>query len=323
MWGFFRIIKKIFINPAREAYRPPIVVHNEKYDLIEQDIRDFFKTSYTLSALYNAVFRVASTLDIIIYKNNVKDDVLSFNGTSWWSELVADYLFFGKVIFDSLLNKSENENDIVLINKNCVSYSARKLFEKIIHLERADKQLAERLGADVFLVPSDPTKPLVDTELAELREILLKKRQLGGAGGIEPLAYTLDFKEAPVDYEKYKLDESFRRSIRSLCNLYGVPIEILDNETSTYNNKKLAQIALYQDFIIPLSYSILSKIFVELNKFSIKNGNDVAVYKAEVVADVPVLKEIQKENDMFILELYKSGVLSLDEVKETFAKYVV
>lgn len=323
MREFFRIIKKIFINPAREAYRPPIVVHNEKYDLIEQDIRDFFKTSYTLSALYNTIFMASNNLDIIIYKNNVKNDVLSYNISSWFGIMLSEYLFFGKVVFDALLNPSENENDIVLINKNCVSFSARKLFEKIIHLERADKQLAERLGADVFLVPSDPTKPLVDTELTELREILLKKRQLGGAGGIEPLSYALEFKEAPIDYSKYQLDESFRRATRSLCNLYGVPIEILDNETSTYNNKKLAQISLYQDFIVPISYDLLSKVFVELNKYAIRNNNEVAVYKSEVVANVPVLKEIEKEHDKFVLDLYKSGVLSLDEVKETFAKYVV
>ena len=48
------------------------------------------------------------------------------------------------------------------------------------------------------------------------------------------------------------LIEQYNASIKDLCNIYNVPVTLLNNtESSTYNNVKEAKKALYQNCVIP------------------------------------------------------------------------
>ena len=60
------------------------------------------------------------------------------------------------------------------------------------------------------------------------------------------------------------LIEQYNASIKDLCNIYHVPVQLLNNtESSTYNNMKEAKKALYQNAVIPE----LCKIRDELNRW--------------------------------------------------------
>jgi len=60
------------------------------------------------------------------------------------------------------------------------------------------------------------------------------------------------------------LIEQYNASIKDLCNIYNVPVQLLNNtDSSTYNNMKEAKKALYQNAVIPE----LVKVRDELNRW--------------------------------------------------------
>jgi HK97 family phage portal protein len=48
------------------------------------------------------------------------------------------------------------------------------------------------------------------------------------------------------------LIEQYNGTIKDLCNIYNIPVQLLNNtDSSTYNNMKEAKKALYQNAVIP------------------------------------------------------------------------
>ena len=67
-----------------------------------------------------------------------------------------------------------------------------------------------------------------------------------------------------MDASDLSLIEQYNSSIKDLCNIYNVPVQLLNNtESSTYNNQKEAKKALYQNAVIPE----LIKIREEFNRW--------------------------------------------------------
>ncbi len=102
------------------------------------------------------------------------------------------------------------------------------------------------------------------------------------------------------------LIEQYNASIKDLCNIYNVPVQLLNNtESSTYNNMKEAKKALYQNCVIPE----LVKIQDELNRWlAPKYGEDICIEY-----DFSVIPELQEETDKIVDQMTKAWWLTPNE----------
>ena len=102
------------------------------------------------------------------------------------------------------------------------------------------------------------------------------------------------------------LIEQYNASIKDLCNIYNVPVQLLNNtESSTYNNMKEAKKALYQNCVIPE----LIKIQDELNRWlAPMYGDDICIEY-----DFSVIPELQEETDKIVDQMSKAWWLTPNE----------
>jgi len=102
------------------------------------------------------------------------------------------------------------------------------------------------------------------------------------------------------------LIQQYNASIKDLCNIYNVPVQLLNNtESSTYNNMKEAKKALYQNCVIPE----LQKVQDELNRWlSPKYGDNICIEY-----DFSVIPELQEETDKVVDQMGKAWWLTPNE----------
>ena len=108
------------------------------------------------------------------------------------------------------------------------------------------------------------------------------------------------------------LIEQYNASIKDLCNIYNVPVQLLNNtDSSSYNNMKEAKKALYQNAVIPE----LLKIKDELNRWlAPKYGNKLCIE-----FDFTVIPELQEEADKVVDQLAKAWWLTPNEKRSVMA----
>ena len=105
------------------------------------------------------------------------------------------------------------------------------------------------------------------------------------------------------------LIEQYNASIKDLCNIYGVPVQLLNNtESSTYNNMKEAKKALYQMAVIPE----LDKIKDELNRWLAPKFGD----KLVIEFDYTAIPEMQEETEKVVDQLSKAWWITPNEKRE-------
>ena len=102
------------------------------------------------------------------------------------------------------------------------------------------------------------------------------------------------------------LIEQYNASIKDLCNIYAVPVQLLNNtESSTYNNMKEAKKALYQNAVIPE----LNKIRDELNRWLVPKFGE----KLFIDFDYSAIPELQEENEKVVDQLSKAWWVTPNE----------
>ena len=102
------------------------------------------------------------------------------------------------------------------------------------------------------------------------------------------------------------LIETYNASIKDLCNIFSVPVQLLNNtESSTYNNMREAKKALYQNCVIPE----LDKLRDELNRWL------VPLYGENLFLDFDYssISELQQEQEKIVAQLSQSYWLSSNE----------
>ena len=102
------------------------------------------------------------------------------------------------------------------------------------------------------------------------------------------------------------LIEQYNATIKDLCNIYNVPVQLLNNtDSTTYNNMKEAKKALYQNAVIPE----LNKIRDELNRWLAPKYGE----KLYIDFDFTVIPELQEEMDKVVQQLSQSWWLTMNE----------
>jgi len=102
------------------------------------------------------------------------------------------------------------------------------------------------------------------------------------------------------------LIEQYNASIKDLCNVYNVPVQLLNNtDSTTYNNMKEAKKALYQNAVIPE----LIRIREELNRWLTPQYGD----KLYIDFDFNSIPELQEETEKVVDQMSKSWWLTPNE----------
>jgi len=103
--------------------------------------------------------------------------------------------------------------------------------------------------------------------------------------------------------------EQYDSSIKDLCNIYNVPVQLLNNTSaSTYNNQKEAKKALYQNAVIPE----LIKVRDELNRWLAPQFGE----KLFIDFDFTVIPELQEEMDKVVSQMSQAWWLTPNEKRE-------
>jgi len=102
------------------------------------------------------------------------------------------------------------------------------------------------------------------------------------------------------------LIEQYNATIKDLCNIYNVPVQLLNNtDSTTYNNMKEAKKALYQNAVIPE----LNKIRDELNRWLAPQYGD----KIYIDFDYSAIPELQEEMDKVVGQMSQAWWLTPNE----------
>jgi HK97 family phage portal protein len=105
------------------------------------------------------------------------------------------------------------------------------------------------------------------------------------------------------------LIEQYNGTVKDLCNIYNIPVQLLNNtDSSTYNNMKEAKKAMYQNAVIPE----LIKIRDELNRWLVPQ------FGANLYLDFDftMISEMQEEVDKLVSQLASAWWITPNEKRD-------
>jgi len=149
-----------------------------------------------------------------------------------------------------------------------------------------------------------------EVQAQQLKDKFRKQHQgSNNAGDILITPKKLSWVNFGLNASDLSLIEQYNASVKDLCNIYGVPVQLLNNtDASTYNNMKEAKKALYQMAVIPE----LMKIQDELNRWLAPKYGD----KICIEFDFTAIPEMQEETEKVVDQLSKAWWITPNEKRE-------
>jgi HK97 family phage portal protein len=173
----------------------------------------------------------------------------------------------------------------------------------------------EAVQTGVKYLQNQTARGLLTSEMGDINEVQAQqlkdkfKRQHQGsdnAGDIIITPNKMSWVNFGLNASDVSLIAQYNASIKDLCNIYNVPVQLLNNtESSSYNNMKEAKKALYQNAVIPE----LVKIKDELNRWLAPKYGD----KLCIEFDFSVIPEMQEETDKVVDQLSKAWWITPNE----------
>ena len=106
-----------------------------------------------------------------------------------------------------------------------------------------------------------------------------------------------------------QLLESYNATVKDLCNIYGVPVQLLNNtESTTYDNYRTARKVLFTNAVIPE----LNKIRDEFNRWLVPLFGEDLYFDF----DYSAVPELMPEQEKLVDTLSKSYWLTSNEKRE-------
>ena len=173
----------------------------------------------------------------------------------------------------------------------------------------------EAVQTGVKYLQNQTARGLLMSDEGDLNEVQAQqlkdkfKRQFQGsdnAGDVIITPKKLSWVNFGLNASDVSLIEQYNASIKDLCNIYNVPVQLLNNtDSASYNNMKEAKKALYQNAVIPE----LLKIKDELNRWLAPMYGE----KLCIEFDFSVIPELQEETDKVVDQLSKAWWLTPNE----------
>jgi len=151
---------------------------------------------------------------------------------------------------------------------------------------------------------------LTPTQAQQLKDAFRRNYQGShNAGDVIVTPKKLSWTNFGLSAGDLQLLETYNASIKDLCNIFSVPVQLLNNtESSTYNNMREAKKALYQNAVIPE----LDKLRDELNRWLVPLYGD----NLFLDFDYSSISELQQEQEKIVEQLTKSYWLSNNEKRQ-------
>jgi len=149
-----------------------------------------------------------------------------------------------------------------------------------------------------------------EVQAQQLKDKFRRQHQgSGNAGDVLITPKKLSWINFGLSASDLSLIEQYNASVKDLCNIYGVPVQLLNNtDASTYNNMKEAKKALYQMAVIPE----LMKIQDELNRWLAPKYGD----KICIEFDFTSIPEMQEETEKVVDQLSKAWWITPNEKRD-------
>ena len=173
----------------------------------------------------------------------------------------------------------------------------------------------EAVQTGVKYLQNQTARGLLTSEMGDINEVQAQqlkdkfRRQHQGsdnAGDIIITPNKMSWVNFGLNATDVSLIAQYNASIKDLCNIYNVPVQLLNNtESSSYNNMKEAKKALYQNAVIPE----LIKIKDELNRWLAPKYGD----KLCIEFDFSVIPEMQEETEKVVDQLSKAWWITPNE----------
>jgi HK97 family phage portal protein len=159
-----------------------------------------------------------------------------------------------------------------------------------------------------MLTPDDDQ--LTPTQAQQLKDAL--RRNYQGSKSANDIMITgkkFSWTNFGLSTSDLQLLESYNATIKDLCNLYGVPVQLLNNtESTTYDNYRIARKVLFTNAIIPE----LNKIRDEFNRWLVPMYGENLYFDF----DYSAIPELMPEQQQLIDNLSKSYWLTTNEKRE-------
>ena len=173
----------------------------------------------------------------------------------------------------------------------------------------------EAVQTGVKYLQNQTARGLLTSEMGDINEVQAQqlkdkfRRQHQGsdnAGDIIITPNKMSWVNFGLNATDVSLIAQYNASIKDLCNIYNVPVQLLNNtDSSSYNNMKEAKKALYQNAVIPE----LIKIKDELNRWLAPKYGD----KLCIEFDFSVIPEMQEETEKVVDQLSKAWWITPNE----------
>jgi len=173
----------------------------------------------------------------------------------------------------------------------------------------------EALTTGVRYLQNQTARGVLSSEEGDLNEVQAKqlkekfKQQYQGSNNAGDVIITpkkLSWVNFGLNAADLSLIEQYNASIKDLCNIYNVPVQLLNNtDSSTYNNMNEAKKSLYVNAVIPE----LNKIKDELNRWLTPAFGE----KLYIDFDYTNIPELQEEMDKVVGQMSQAWWLTPNE----------
>ena len=174
-------------------------------------------------------------------------------------------------------------------------------------IETALKYLQNQTARGILTSDDESLTP---TQAQQLKDAFRRNYQGSyNAGDIIITPKKLSWTNFGLSAGDLQLIESYNATIKDLCNIYSIPVQLLNNtESSTYNNMKEAKKAFYVNAVIPE----LVKIRDELNRWLAPSYGE----NLYIDFDFNSIPELQQEQSKLVDQLTKSYWLTFNEKRQ-------
>lgn len=173
----------------------------------------------------------------------------------------------------------------------------------------------EALTTGVRYLQNQTARGVLMSDEGDLNEVQAKqlkekfRQQYQGANNAGDVIITpkkLSWVNFGLNASDLSLIEQYNASIKDLCNIYNVPVQLLNNtDSSTYNNMNEAKKSLYVNAVIPE----LNKIKDELNRWLTPQYGE----KLYIDFDYTNIPELQEEMDKVVGQMSQAWWLTPNE----------
>lgn len=169
-----------------------------------------------------------------------------------------------------------------------------------------------RNGARPTGIVQLPDEAPSDDTLHRMREYFKRALMGDGNAGEVPIlsggANYVEMSKTPMDMD---FQTTMAQTAKYIASALGVPLPLIDNDASTFNNLEQAKERFYTDTIIPMMRGFVTG----LNRWMVPRWGDDLMLVLDL-DDIPALEAVRERTYARATEAYRAGILTREEARD-------